>query len=183
MSPRILEDRAASTDVPVGSYHIDPARSTVSFTTRHLFCLGRVQGTFDLRAGEIRVAHPVEQSSVRAVLAADSFTTGHTRRDDDVRSAKFLDAAAHPHITFTSDRLQHVSGTWAVSGTLCAHGISRPIELMVDQVRCSGTDVSLRAQARIDRYDFGITAARGMAARHLDLHLQVVAHAQNPKES
>jgi polyisoprenoid-binding protein YceI len=183
MSPRILEDHAAGIDMPVGTYYIDPARSTVSFTTRHLFGLGRVQGTFDLHASEIRVAHPVEKSSVRAVLAADSFTTGNTRRDDDVRSAKFLDAAAHPHITFTSDRLQQVNGTWAVSGTLCAHGISRPIELMVDQVRCSGTDLSLRAQARIDRYDFGITAARSLAARHLDLQVQVVAHAQNPKES
>jgi polyisoprenoid-binding protein YceI len=169
--------------LPVGSYRLDPTRSTVSFRTRHLFGLGRVQGTFALRAGQIRIARLVEQSSVRAVLAADSFSTGNSRRDEDVRSAKFLDAAVHPDITFTSDHLQHVSGTWTVSGTLCAHGISRPVELLVELVRCSGGEASLRAQARIDRYDFGVTAAKGMAARHLDLQLQVVAHAQNPKES
>ncbi len=183
MDTRTVEDTNAGTELPVGSYRIDLTRSRVSFTTRHLFGLGRVQGTFALRTGQIRVAHPVEQSCVTAVLAADSFTTGNPRRDADVRSAKLLDATTNPDITFTSDRLQHVGGTWTVSGTLCAHGISRPIELLVDRVRCSGGEMSLRVQARIDRYDFGVTGTRGMAARHLDLQLQVVAHAENPKES
>jgi len=183
MDTRTAEDPDADILLPVGTYHIDPARSTVAFTTRHLFGLGRVQGTFALRTGRIRVARPVQQSSVTAVLAADSITTGNSRRDDDVRSAEFLDAAAHPDITFTSHRLQHVGGSWTVSGTLCAHGISRPLQLLVDQAHCSSAELSLHAQARIDRYEFGIAAARGMAARHLDLQLQVVAHAQNPKES
>lgn len=177
------EDPDADILVPVGTYRIDPTRSTVSFMTRHLFGLGRVQGTFALRTGRIRVARPMRQSSVTAVLAADSITTGNSRRDDDVRSAKLLDAATHPDITFTSHRLQHVGGSWTVSGTLCAHGISRPLQLLVDQAHCSGAELSLHAQARIDRYDFGVTGAKGMAARHLDLQLQVEARAQNPKES
>lgn len=183
MTTRNVEDTDAGIELPVGSYRIDPTRSTVSFTTRHLFGLAQVQGTFALRTGQIRVARPVEQSSVTAALATGSFTTGNSRRDDDVRSAKFLDAAAHPDITFTSDRLQHVGGKWTVSGTLCAHGISRPLDLLVDRAHCSGGEMSLRAQARIDRYDFGVTGAKGMAGRHLGLQLQVVARAENPKES
>lgn len=183
MATRNVEDTDAGIELPVGTYRIDPTRLTVSFRTRHLFGLGRVQGTFALRTGQIRVARPVEQSSATAVLAADSFTTGNSRRDDDVRSAKFLDAAAHPDITFTSDRLQHDEGTWTVSGTLCVHGIPRPLDLLVDRAHCSGGEMSLRAHARIDRYDFGVTGAKGMAARHLDLQLQVEARAENPKES
>ena len=183
MTTRNVEDTDAGIELPVGSYRIDPTRSTVSFRTRHLFGLGRVQGTFALRTGQIRVARPVEQSSVRAALATGSFTTGNGRRDDDVRSARFLNAAAHPDITFTSDRLQLFGGKWTVSGTLCAHGISRPLDLLVDRAHCSGGEMSLRAQARIDRYDFGVTGAKGMAARHLGLQLQVVARAENPKES
>ena len=159
MTTRNVEDTDAGIELPVGSYRIDPTRSTVSFRTRHLFGLGRVQGTLALRTGQIRVARPVEQSSVRAALATGSFTTGNSRRDDDVRSAKFLDAAAHPDITFTSDRLQHFGGKWTVSGTLCAHGIPRPLDLLVDRAHCSGGEMSLRAQARIDRYDFGVTGA------------------------
>lgn len=181
MGTRTTEDNAGI-ELAVGGYRIDPTCSRVSFTTRHLFGLAGVQGTVALRTGQIRVARPVEQSCVTAVLAADSFATGNPRRDADVRSAKLLDAAAHPDITFTSDRLQHVGGTWTVSGTLCAHGASRPIVLLVDQVRCRGGEVSLRVRARIDRYDFGVTGARGMAARHLDLQLQVVACAENPTE-
>jgi len=183
MATRNVEDTEAGIELPLGSYRIDPTRSTVSFRTRHLFGLGRVHGTVALRSGHIRVARPVEQSCVTAVLAADSVTTGNPRRDDDVRSARFLDAAAHPDITFTADRLQHVGGTWTVSGTLCAHGISRPLDLLVDQAHCSGGEWRLRARARIDRYDFGVTGAKGMAARHLDLQLQVVARAENAKES
>lgn len=183
MTTRNVEDADAGIELPVGSYRIDPTRSTVSFRTRRLFGLAQVQGTFALRTGQIRVARPVEQSSVRAALATGSFTTGNSRRDDDVRSAKFLDAAAHPDITFTSDRLQHVGGTWTVSGTLCAHGISRPLDLLVDRAHWNGGEMSLRAQARIDRYDFGVTAAKGMVARYLGLQLQVVARAENAKES
>lgn len=116
MSRSSVEDPDIRTDLPTGTPRIDPSRSTVSFTTRHLFGLSRVGGTFDPAGGEIRASRPIELSQVEAV-AAGNFTTGNTRRDADVRSGR----------------------------------------------------------ARIDRYDFAITGARGMVPRHLDLALRVVA--------
>jgi len=102
---RVLADLAAVT------YRIDPSRSGISFTTGHLFGLGRVTGTFDLTDGEIQVAHPIELSQVT----------------------------------------------------------------VVDRVHGGGAELSLHGRARIDRYAFGITAARGMAGRFLDVALQVTA--------
>lgn len=166
---RVLADLAAVT------YRIDPSRSGISFTTGHLFGLGRVTGTFDLTDGEIQVAHPIELSQVTAMIAAGSVTTGNARRDGDVGSARFLDVEVYPDIAFTSDRLIVVDGGTTVPGVLTVHGVSRPLTLLVDRVHGGGAELSLHGRARIDRYAFGITAARGMAGRFLDVALQVTA--------
>ena len=42
----------------------------------------------------------------------------------------------------------------------------------ITQSRISGSGVSIRATARVDRYAHGITKGKGMAARHLDIELR-----------
>lgn len=182
MSPTTVSTYDQATALPAGTYRLDPLRSTVTFTTRHLFGLRRVEGTFALRGGEVRVGDPLEDSAVSAVIAADSFTSGNPRRDADVRSAKLLGAAAHPDIAFTSDRLERTAEGWVVHGTLRALATSRPIALRIDRVHASTAEVALRAQARIDRYAFGVTGAKGFAARHLDLQLAIVARRVDREE-
>jgi polyisoprenoid-binding protein YceI len=44
----------ATVQIPAtGTYRIDPSGSSVSFTTRHLFGLGVVTGTFGVLSGEV----------------------------------------------------------------------------------------------------------------------------------
>jgi len=127
MLRKTAEDhRTDAGELPAGTYRINRANSTISITTRHLFGLGKVEGTFELRGGQIDVAHPIEQSTATAVVGADSFTTGNSRRDNDVTSAKFVDAAAYPDITFVSDRLQYVDGSLIVYGSLSRTGSGAP---------------------------------------------------------
>ncbi|MEY9877785.1 polyisoprenoid-binding protein YceI [Streptacidiphilus sp. MAP12-33] len=155
----------------LGRYAIDPAASSVGFTTRHLFGLGRVRGTFAIRGGSFVVTGPSAASAVRAEIDAGSFATGHAGRDATVRSARLLDTDRHPLIVFTAER----AAATELAGTLTVRGQARPVRLTVTGTTTApdGTAFHLRATTRIDRTVFDVTAMRGLAGRHLDLELDV----------
>lgn len=163
-------------EIPVaGTYRLDPSASTISFTTRHMFGLGAVRGTFALADGRIEVADPVPASSVRARVAAGSVDTGLARRDDMVRSATYLDAEHHPHFGFVSTGLEQVEGRWVLRGSLTVRGTESPVDVHVEHVRANGATLRVVASAVVDRYAFGITAMKGMTGRRLSLRLELVA--------
>jgi polyisoprenoid-binding protein YceI len=159
-----------------GTYRIDAARSAITFTTRHLFGLDAVRGRFRLREGEIRVTDPLTESSARAKISAASFSTGNPGRDSAVLSPRLLDAGAHPDITFISRRLDQAEGRWVMHGLLSVRGKAHPVELLIEEAQPTGQDLRLRAGFHLDRYDFGITRAKGLAGRHLGFRLDIVAH-------
>lgn len=155
----------------LGRYEIDTGASAITFRirTRHMFGLMPVSGSFTIRGGTIDVTEPVTGSSVRVELETASFRTNHWQRDHAVRSAQFLDADRHPVITFVSTR---VEGT-TLSGMLTVGGITRPVSLSVERTEVSPEAFTARAITRVDRTEFGVTAAPGLIARHIDLTLEV----------
>jgi polyisoprenoid-binding protein YceI len=162
----------ATTPQP-GHYNIDPDRSRVTFVTRHLFGLGRVGGSFALRGGTADIADPVAASTINAEIETASFRTRNRQRDDSVLSPRFLDPAGHPVMTFRSDRIEAGQDGQVLTGTLTVRGTTRPVTLTVTGCEASRGSFTARATARIDRTEFGITAARGLAARYLDLTVEV----------
>jgi len=160
----------ATTPQP-GHYNIDPGRSRVTFVTRHLFGLGRVRGSFAIRGGTADLADPIAASAINAEIETASFRTKNRQRDDSVLSARFLDPAGHPVMTFRSDRI--AAEGQGLTGTLTVRGTTRPVTLTVTGCEVSRGSFTARATARIDRTEFGITAARGLAARYLDLTVEV----------
>src|SRR5215203_1976266 len=118
----------------VGHYRIDPTRTIVRFSTRHLFGLGAVSGTVRLREADFSVTETLS-ATVHAVLDAASFDTGNARRDSDVRSAKYLDVTAYPDITFDSQQVRQHEGKWVAAGTVSAHGVPAPVDLTLDELR------------------------------------------------
>src|SRR5260370_1626864 len=68
---------AAAVQIPAaGIYQLDPAASTVTFATRHMFGLASVQGTFRLDSHQITIAYPATSSTVSAVLATSRSAPG-----------------------------------------------------------------------------------------------------------
>jgi polyisoprenoid-binding protein YceI len=153
----------------LGLYEIDTTRSSLTFATRHLFGLAPVRGRFAVSGGRADVTEPLESSVVRAEIDAASFHTGNPVRDKAVRSARFLDTARHPLITFVSQRC----GPDFIEGTLTACGVARPVRLAIGELELDSGGFTAAASARIDRTQFGVTASRGMAGRYLELTLQV----------
>ena len=175
MTTTIADD---SVQLPrAGRYAIDNQGSTIAFKSRHLFGLAPVRGTMAIRRGLVEVADPISDSSVQVEIDTTSFHTGSPHRDGDVRSARFLDAARYPSMRFTSERLDHSEGRWRLIGTLLVRDVVRPVSLAIERSAVQpGTARSfvVCASTRIDRTDFGLTAARGMAGRHLDLSLRIL---------
>ncbi|MGH3437805.1 MAG: YceI family protein [Sciscionella sp.] len=158
-----------------GNYRIDPQRCTITFATRHLFGLGAVNGTFALREGTIHVADPVQDSWARAAISVAGFRSGNPGRDAAVLSDRLLAAERHPDIAFASTRLECHGERWVLRGSLSVRGITREISVPVDASSATGTELRVNASLRIDRFEFGIRHARGLAARYLDLQLDIAA--------
>jgi len=154
-----------------GHYDIDVSRSGIRFRTRHMFGLAPVRGTFAILSGSVEVAESLGESAIRAEIAAASFRTGNSQRDTVVESPKMLDAARSPVMTFTSSRVS--ADDRSVTGELTVRDVTCAVTLSLGAVALSGDGFSITATVRIDRTAFGVTALRGLAARYLDLWVEV----------
>ena len=153
---------------PLGRYQIDPDGSRVTFRTRHLFGLAPVRGSFALRGGTVDVTEPLTASRIHAEIDAASFRTGNPMRNAQVRSAQFLAADAHPVMAFSSEVLDGQ----VLAGTLTVREVTRPVSVLAEITEVSPGSFTARATVRIDRYDFGVTASRGLAGRYLDVTVE-----------
>jgi polyisoprenoid-binding protein YceI len=159
-----------------GTYRVDPRRSTVSYSGRHMFGLGTVHATFAVTTGEVQVLDPVADSTVLVTMDPASFSSGNAKRDRDVVSASLLDCATHPEISFTSRGLREDADHWVLSGTVTAHGTAVQVDVVIDRVTPEGEGMRVHARAHhLDRHAFGITGSRGMVGRYLDLDFDVLA--------
>ena len=156
---------------PAGTYKLDPAASTVSFGTRHMFGLAGVTGSFKVRSGEIIIADPVTSSTATAIIDAASFATGSAARDKDVKSANFLHVQENPEITFSSTELEESGEGWLLRGQITARGHAARANVALSEVRADDKGLTIRATCRVDRYAHGITKKKGMAGRYLELDI------------
>ncbi|MDT5009947.1 MAG: hypothetical protein QOH57_1564 [Mycobacterium sp.] len=152
------------------AYRIDPARSTVRFVNKAMFGLLPVRGTFTVREGTIVVADDVARSTVSVIMDAASVDTANARRDNDLRSKKYLDIARHPDILFTSREVTPDS----VTGILRVHGTSQRVTLALAP-ESTPDGFQFTTSTCLDRYAFGVTGGKGLVARHVEVELEIVA--------
>jgi polyisoprenoid-binding protein YceI len=155
-------DRAAGVDLPPpGRWTIDPANSSITITARHMG-LSSVSGFINEFSGTIEIAEPVERSTVRAVMQADSIDTGNKMRDDHMRSPDFLDVATYPVIEFTgTGATPQGDDRWTIGGELTLHGTTKPVQLELTYLGTGpdpwgGQRAAFRATAELHRQDFAI---------------------------
>ena len=167
-----MQTTHALTGIQTGSYDIDPERTTIRFRTRHMFGLGPVRGTFAITSGAVSVTDPLDGSTIYAEIDPASFRTGNPQRDRTVLLRRHLDATRYPVITFAARGTDPAAGT--ISGTLTVRGAERPVTLTVTAAEQAGAEIAVTATMHIDRFEFGLTAMRGLAGRYLDLELAAI---------
>ena len=158
-----------------GDYDVDPESTVVRFRIRHLFGLARVTGTVGVRAAEISIGSSDTDTTVRAVLDAESFGTGNPIRDRAVRSARYLDTQNYPDIEFCASSVRSSDGTHTANGALTVHGVTLPLEVTVLDFTEDLTELTIHARASVDRYAHGVTAGKGLAGRYVRVDISAVA--------
>jgi polyisoprenoid-binding protein YceI len=149
---------------PPGVYDVDPVHTFVAFRARHLV-VGRVDGRFTAFQGQFTVgqdpARPLDHFEVTFETA--SLDTHVKMRDDDLRSARFLDAEHFPTIHLSGGTSSRGEGDqWTVDAELTIRGVTRPVSLEVSfrgmAVDEGGkTKAALTVAAKIYRSDFELT--------------------------
>ncbi len=157
-----------------GIYRLDLRRSALTFSSRALWGTQTVAGRFPLLGGIIRIADPVERSTVVASAGAAGFESGNEVRDAHVRSAAYLDTDRHPEIVFRSTAVTRGQDGWRLAGSLTVRGTTRDLDWTVTVLAGSHSGLAATATAVVDRYEFGITTGRGKTGRYQRLSLDVV---------
>ena len=163
-----------------GDYILDTVQTQIGFVARHTMAT-RVHGQFEEFTGSAHLnGDDPTQSSASLTIRASSIQTGNRRRDHPLRG-KFLDAANHPTITFTSTRVQRIDPVnFRVTGELTIRGVSKSVTVDF-RLTDAGHDsqgnlrVSLRGSAAINRKDWGVhwNAAAGMVSKTVMLNVDV----------
>jgi polyisoprenoid-binding protein YceI len=143
------------------TYQIDNSHSSLEFSVRHLV-IAKVRGRFTQMSGTLELdSDDITRSKVKAEIVAGSISTAEDKRDAHLRSADFFDVENHPVITFTSEKIALVGDGLRVTGPLTIRGVTRNVELAVEQLG-TATDpwgnqrVAFAARATLDRRDFGL---------------------------
>jgi polyisoprenoid-binding protein YceI len=144
-----------------GTWDIDPVHSEVSFVVRHMV-VSKVRGRFDRFEGSIVIADDPLQSSVEALINAESINTNQEQRDAHIRSADFLDVDNHPEITFRSSAVRPAGDRFLVDGDLTIRGATKAVTLELEVNGFTpdpygGTRAGFTATTEINRQDFGVS--------------------------
>ena len=145
------------------TWNLDPYHTNAQFFVKHLG-ISTVQGEFTKVNGSVTLDDSdITNSSVDVTIDVNSIDTRVSRRDDDLKSDGFFDAAKFPAITFKStkvtksgDNTLKVTGDLTIKGvtksvTLDVTGPSAPISAMGSQRR------GFSATTKVNRNDFGVS--------------------------
>lgn len=146
--------------IPVGTWSVDPAHSTVGFVARHLV-ISKVRGSFRSFSGTVTIAENPLASSVTASVDMTSVDTADENRDGHLRGADFFDVENHPVMTFVSSGVVADGDDYTLNGDLTIKGVTRPVSFNLEVSGVSpdpwgGTRVGFSATTEINRKDFGL---------------------------
>lgn len=165
------QNTEVATQLPAGTWTLDPARSTVTITAKKLGVI-TVPATLTVTSSSIEIGADHEVTAVEVVVDAASYTSSNDKRDEHVRSADFLDAEAHPEIVFRSGPLTGLQA----DGTVTIKGGTYPVSVTVDQVVVDGESATFAATATVDRNSMGVDKLPSLViSRALQLSVSATA--------
>lgn len=146
------------TEIPAGTWSIDPVHSTVEFHVAHAG-IATVKGRALGVSGSIRGG---EFPALEGRVPTASLTTFDETRDAHLRTPDFFDAERYPELTFSSTSVGVRDGDLVVHGELTIRGLSLPVELK-GTFRGTTLDaygnerIGLDLAGTIDRTAFGVS--------------------------
>jgi polyisoprenoid-binding protein YceI len=143
------------TDLPTGTWQVDPVHSTVAFAVKHMLVANFRGGfdTFDVTLDENGLRGTVDVASVDV---SEPNLNGHLLAPD------FFDAERNPQLSFRSTAI-HVSGeVLDIDGELTLKGVTQPVKITgtvsgpVTHPADGSPRLGLELETVIDRTAFGL---------------------------
>ena len=148
-------------------YRFDPAHSSVGFAVKHM-TISTVRGQFGEFSGEFHVdEQDFAKSSFEVRIKSASVNTQNQNRDNDLRSANFLDAENHPEIVFKSKRIEKSGEGYVAYGDLTIRGVTKEVPLRFTAAgpirgMRGRSVIGVEAATTINRQEFGVSWSRAL---------------------
>jgi polyisoprenoid-binding protein YceI len=160
-----------------GDYVLDAADTRIGFVARHTMAT-KVPGHFEDFEGRAYLdGDDPSKSTAALTIQAKTIQTRNPQRDQALRD-KFLDAANHPTITFTSTKVDQVDETtFALTGNLTIRGTTKPVTIDFTLTGTENDRLTFEGTVTINRKDWGAhwSAAGFLVSRQVLLQLDVTA--------
>jgi polyisoprenoid-binding protein YceI len=145
-----------SNPTSVGVWSVDPKRSAIGFTSKLVWGLTPVKGRFTEFSGDSQITD-AQTIFGHIDIESASIDTRVRKRDEHLRSADFLDARRFPDISVVVTSAESIDGdTVELRAQLTVKGATAPLPLRTEVAVLDDGAVRLRAQATIDRKEFGV---------------------------
>jgi polyisoprenoid-binding protein YceI len=145
-----------SNPASVGVWNVDPRRSTIGFTAKSMWGLSPVKGRFTEFSGDGQITD-TQTIFGRIDIQAASVDTKRRKRDEHLCSADYFAADRFPDISVVVTSAESINGDAVeLRAQLSIKGITAPLPLRTRVAVLDDGAIRLRAQATIDRKDFGV---------------------------
>lgn len=146
-----------------GTYHLDPAHSSVGFVARHAG-IAKVRGTFESFHGWaiIDAADP-NDSALLVSVKVSSINSRDKGRDGHLLSPDFFDAEKYPAITYVGTGFSILDASHVqVDGDLTIRDVTRPVSVVFEYEGGSkdpfGNErIGFTGEVTLSRAEFGLT--------------------------
>lgn len=159
-------------------YALDVTHSFVQFRIQHLG-YSWLYGRFNTFTGEFSYddANP-SANAISLEIDTKSVDTNHTKRDDHLRSADFLDVAKHPTATFKTTGYTGSDDSGVMEGDLTLMGVTKSVKIDVKKIGAGpdpwgGERVGFEGTTIINRKDFGMAKSLGPKGWDLEMTLGI----------
>ena len=158
-----MSTTTTTTQIPTGTYTIDPTHSRIGFVARHAM-VTKVRGSFNEfdGTGSFDAANPTA-AQLQLTIKAASIDTRNADRDGHLRSNDFFDMDTYPEISFVSTAVEQTGDDeYQVTGDLTIKGVTKPVTIEFEQTGSArdpfgNLRVGFEGETTINRKDWGLT--------------------------
>lgn len=143
-----------------GEYKVDPDHTRVEFVIKH-FVISEIEGRFNNVKGDFVLAPKFTDSTVEATVDINSIDTAVKKRDEDLRSKDFFDAATYPTMTLKSKKFMGKPEAFTLIAYLTIKDVTKEVSFTGKYTGATkdpwGNErVALNMKGKIMRKDFHI---------------------------
>jgi polyisoprenoid-binding protein YceI len=166
------------------TYTIDPHHTFPSFEADHRGGMSIWRGKFRESSGSVILDPTAHTGSVDIVIDTASIDFGLDTMNTHAKAPEMFDVAKYPtaHYKGTISKFNGDVPA-AVNGELTLHGVTRPLQLIINSFKCSPNPMNKKdtcgadASATFNRDDFGIDYGKGALGFSMQVKLAIQVEA------